>query len=238
EKLRYDELDPAYYEGFENLNRHNLISFKSFHEVFNVTALEEFHGYFTSYRKEKDISEKDKDRINLYAVTNHFPRDLFAPFRGTEFLECIREGLIYELRVLTPVRFIITRKSTHPILGLFSDDPEQIMTSRRHLEKDRWLLSQVSSYFKKLYNYYFQEGFDMAYTEEMFIKEHYPEWYEKIQMAETKGVMQGELIGEILLAQRILKQSVYSREQLESKSIDELKSIFAEIETKLNITCH
>ncbi|MCP4104133.1 MAG: hypothetical protein GY749_01125 [Desulfobacteraceae bacterium] len=82
----------------------------------------------------------------------------------------------------------------------------------------------------------------MAYTEEMFIKEHYPEWHEKIMAAKeegkTEGKTEGEVIGEIMLAQRILKKSVYSREQLESKSVDELKSIFAEIEAKLNITCH
>ncbi len=41
EAPHYDELDPLYYEGFENLNAHNLISFKSFHEVFNTTAEEE-----------------------------------------------------------------------------------------------------------------------------------------------------------------------------------------------------
>ncbi|MCP4349070.1 MAG: hypothetical protein GY795_26620, partial [Desulfobacterales bacterium] len=71
---------------------------------------------------------------------------------------------IYELGILTPVRFIITRGNTHPVMGLFSDDPGQITDSRRILEKDRWLLREVSSYLRKLYNYYFQEGFDMAYT--------------------------------------------------------------------------
>ncbi len=152
EAPHYDERDPLYYEGFENLSAHNLISFKSFHEVFNTTALEEFYGYFTSYRKDRNISEKDKGTVSLYAVTHHFPQKLSAPFRGTKFLRCIRKKRIYELGILTPVRFIITRGNTHPVMGLFSDDPGQIMTSRRILEKDRWLLREVSSYLRKLYN--------------------------------------------------------------------------------------
>jgi len=32
--LCFNNIDPDYFQGFENLNDHNLISFKSFHEVF------------------------------------------------------------------------------------------------------------------------------------------------------------------------------------------------------------
>ncbi|MCP4347826.1 MAG: hypothetical protein GY795_20175 [Desulfobacterales bacterium] len=247
EAPHYDELDPSYYEGFENLNTHNLISFKSFREVFNATALEEFYGYFTSYRKDRNISEKDKGTVNLYAVTHHFPQKLFAPFQGTKFLRCIREKRIYELGgILTPVRFIITRGNTHPVMGLFSDDPGQITASRRILEEDRWLLREVSSYLRKLFDYYFKEGFDMAYTKEMFIKEHYPEWHEKIQAAKKEGISQGvsqgiakgELIGKILVVQQITNHSLYCREELETKSDDELERIFDDIGKNLNLTLH
>jgi len=147
----YDGVNPDYYEGFENLNTHNLISFKSFREVFNMTALEELYGHFTNYRKMKNISEDEKDKVNLYAVTYHFPKELFSRFHGTEFLECIKENQIYDFRVLTPVRFIVTKGNPHPVLGLFSDDPEQITASRRRLEQDGWLVRQVSSYLQQLY---------------------------------------------------------------------------------------
>ncbi|OQY55981.1 MAG: hypothetical protein B6245_18980 [Desulfobacteraceae bacterium 4572_88] len=73
EELAYDELPPDYYEGFESLNEHNLISLKSFREVFNVTAPEELYGHCINYRKIRDIGERDKGRVNLYAVTHHFP---------------------------------------------------------------------------------------------------------------------------------------------------------------------
>ncbi len=48
------------------------------------------------------------------------------------------------------------------------------------------------------------------------------------------GIEEGILIGEILMAQRILKQDVYSREELNDKNFGELNNILAEFEGKLN----
>jgi len=77
----------------------------------------------------------------------------------------------------------------------------------------------------------------MPYTQEMFIRDNYPEWYEKIQAAKnegrTEGRTEGRLIGEILMAQRILKRPVWSEEELAGKDIEELKQIVAEIESRL-----
>jgi len=79
----------------------------------------------------------------------------------------------------------------------------------------------------------------MPYTQEMFIKDYYPEWYQKIQSAkaegEAKGKEKGKLIGEILLCQRLLKQSLYSQETLEARSVEELKHISAELQVKLTV---
>ncbi|QTA92260.1 Uncharacterized protein dnm_083360 [Desulfonema magnum] len=241
EKIRYDVLaDPNYYEGFEQLNEHNLISFKSFREVFNMTALEELYGHFTNYRKMKTIGEHSKSTVNLYVVTHHFPKDLFSRFEGKNLIDRITET-IYDFNVLTPVRFIITRDTNHPILGLFSDNADQIVKSRNKLEKDGWLLGEVSSYIEKLYKYYALEGIDMPYTQEMFIKDHYPEWYDKIQAAKAEGEARGKaegeargkVIGEIVMAQRLLKRNLYSQEELETKTLDELKAALSEIETRL-----
>ncbi len=93
------------------------------------------------------------------------------------------------------MRFVITRGCDHPIIGMFSGDPEQIKASRGRLERDRWLLGQVSSYLGKLYEFYGLEGIDMPYTQEMFIRDHYPEWYEKIQAAKNEGRLIGEASG-------------------------------------------
>ncbi|MCP4352738.1 MAG: hypothetical protein GY795_45360 [Desulfobacterales bacterium] len=57
-----------------------------------------------------------------------------------------------------------------------------------------------------------------------------------INIAERTGMKKGKLIGEILMAQRLNKWDNYSFDDLEKKDMDELKSIFAEIENKLNIS--
>jgi len=195
--LCFDSVDPDYYQGFENLNDHNLISFKSFNEVFNMAAIEEFYGHFTNYKKIKGI--KTPEKINLYAVTHHFPKTLFNRFRGTGLLKCIIEDRVYDLNVFTPVRFIITKSFEHPILGLFSNDIHQIKKSLHRLTKDGWLLKHVSSYLKKMFKYYSLEGIEMAYTREMFIRDNYPEDYEKFLLIKDDvlktGIQKGKLEG-------------------------------------------
>jgi len=200
-----------------------------------MTAPEELYGHFTNYRKMKNIGEHAKSTVNLYAVTHHFPEDLFSRFEGKGFLDR-PGGKIYDLSILTPVRFVITKGSDHPILGLFSDDAGQVMKSRLRLEKDSWLIREVSSYLGRLYEHYSLEGIDMPYTQEMFIKDHYPDWYAKIRAAKDEGKAEGEargrVIGEILMAQRILKRNLYSQEELERRNAGELKRVLSEIEEK------
>jgi len=241
EPISFDDVNPDYYQGFEDLNQHNLISFKSFNESFNMAAMEEFYGHFTNYKKMRNL--EDQSCINLYAVTHHFPEKLCGRYRNTELLECIAENRIYDLKILTPVRFIITNSFDHPILGLFSNKPEQIIKSRERLKTDGWLLENVSSYLNELYNYYSLEGVNMPYTREMFIKDHYPEHYEKfllgreqgrqeglqkgLQKGRQEGLQKGELIGNITTLQTILKCQVSTKEELREKSIDELKNIRA-----------
>jgi predicted transposase YdaD len=48
-----------------------------------------------------------------------------------------------------------------------------------------------------------------------------------------EGIQKGTLIGEILLAQRILHLTVYSQEELEQKALDELKRLVEKFEAKL-----
>lgn len=54
------------------------------------------------------------------------------------------------------------------------------------------------------------------------------------EVGREEGREEGVLIGEILMAQRILKQDVYSKEELKDRGIDELINILAEFEGKLN----
>ncbi len=61
------------------------------------------------------------------------------------------------------------------------------------------------------------------------------QWF---QEGKTEGRAEGWAEGErgkILLAQRILKQMIYSEEELKEKNLDELKRIFSELEAKLPV---
>jgi len=238
--ISFDNVNPDYYQGFENLNEHNLISFKSFNESFNVEALEEFYGHFTNYKKMRNL-ENQPEKINLYAVTHHFPEKLFSRYRDKEFLECISENRIYDFKILTPVRFIVTNDFDHPILGLFSNKTEQIERSTQRLKQDDWLLENVSSYLNELYNHYSLEGVNMPYTREMFVKEYRPEYYQDfllgqqdgLQKGIQKGRQEGELIGSITALQKVLKCQIAAKEELRAKTIEELKAMLKELEKQI-----
>ncbi|MGA1823605.1 MAG: DUF4351 domain-containing protein [bacterium] len=204
-EVNYGDVDLSYYEGFENLNEINLISFKSFREVFNESSLEEFYGHLTNYKKINKLNDADKRRINLYVVTNHKPVTLFNAFEGTSFLKTLKKDRIYDLKLLTQVRFIITRMSDHPILGLFSDVPEQVKRSYERLQQDEWLLEEISIYFKKLLEYYYLEGMEMI-TKEQFIKENYPDYFKGLKEGEKKGKKEGKKEGKASLIIKLFKR--------------------------------
>jgi len=54
-----------------------------------------------------------------------------------------------------------------------------------------------------------------------------------IEKGEEIGRKEGVVIGEILMAQRVLKQPIYSYADLETKNLKELEKILAETEIRL-----
>ncbi len=70
-----------------------------------------------------------------------------------------------------------------------------------------------------------------SYHEELFkFEEKYKMQY--VTNAERIGMQKGRLIERILTLQQVFKINVYSEEDIENKSLNELEKIFAEIETK------
>ena len=202
-ELSWDAVDQSLYEGFENLNTWNLLSFKSFNEVFNRQALEELYGHLANFRKIKKIKDSADSQINLYVISHHLPQKLFSPFGGTEFLKCIKADYIYDLKVFKPIRFIITRHIEHPILGLFSNKKDQIEKSQEQLKHYPWLIKDVSGYLGELFKHYSLEGVDMPYTKEMFEKEYLTEYYEKMENAKRQAKHEKE----IEIARNMLRES-------------------------------
>ncbi len=56
---------------------------------------------------------------------------------------------------------------------------------------------------------------------------------ELIQQSLEKGMEKGELIGEIRMAQRVLKRPLSPRDTLAQKSLDELHQLLRELEAEL-----
>ncbi|MGK5094477.1 hypothetical protein WDW89_20995 [Deltaproteobacteria bacterium TL4] len=146
-------LPAEYLHPFEPLNDHNLISFKSHRESFIGVSLEELYGHASNYRKKHQLAQQ---QVNLYALVHHEPVQLLKSFRGTEFLVEIRKNEIYELKLSTmsPVRFIITQQSQHPLLTLFSNDREKVLTQFPEFYQERGLFEEISRYLYRLIEYY------------------------------------------------------------------------------------
>ena len=76
----------------------------------------------------------------------------------------------------------------------------------------------------------------MPYTQEMFIRDYEPEWYEKIQAARNvgkkEGRKEGEMIGKIQFLQQMLGREVLSSEDLGNRNIGELEKLFHRLRTE------
>jgi len=84
ENINYSALPKIFWEAFDNLNNYNLITFKTYSESLNSAAIEEFYGHFTNYLKINKINRND---VNLYAITQHFPDKILKPFKNTNYLK-------------------------------------------------------------------------------------------------------------------------------------------------------
>ncbi len=194
-------LPPIYWQVFGDLNEHNLISFKSYSEVFNAQALEEFYGHLTNYCKVRAVPRRE---INLYAITNHFPRDLLQLLRAQGLVTEVRPGEVYDLRMssLKPVRIIVCSQTDNPILALFSTDMARIQAAYRTLATESTLFAEVSVYWQQILKRLNEEIPNM-YTKEDFLRDYPPtadtpvlfgwqleEWRKEIAKQAQQGIEQ------------------------------------------------
>ncbi|NOQ36170.1 MAG: hypothetical protein GQ569_09785 [Methylococcaceae bacterium] len=154
-------------DGLENLNQHNLLSYKSMRESFDVWAINELIGHYVNYRKqlggEPLVAESE---FNLYAVSTRFPQGLKNKLGFTE----LKQG-VYELDLSVKIRLIVLsriEKSEHnAVWHLFSNVLNKIDYGKKYYH----VKSNPSSAVNLLYEYYQLEGLEMPYTMEEFQKE-------------------------------------------------------------------
>jgi hypothetical protein len=158
-------------DGFEDLGRHNLITFKSHHDTLGGETLNELVSYYVNYRKQVSPSMNDllpETDFHLFAVSVRFPQGM----SGQVPLRRIQEG-VYEANHFTGmIRLVVVHQlpleEQNAMLHLFAAGEEMIRYGGAHyrprsLETSRFLL--------QLCDRHREEGMPMPYTKEEFIRE-------------------------------------------------------------------
>jgi hypothetical protein len=81
-------------DGFENLNKHNLLTYKSQHEPLDFFAIQELIGHYVSYRKMKGNEKIPESDINLYAFCVRYPEKLSSEIELRE-----KETGVFDIRL-------------------------------------------------------------------------------------------------------------------------------------------
>ena len=156
-------------DGFDNLSRHNLLSYKSKGQSLNAWALEELIGHYVNYRKVLGTTRTKSDDIRLYAVSTRYPKGLLSLSSAKE----VKTG-VWEVRVLSrDIRILVLSRlpleQRNAILAFFSFDAEKV---RFALNNYQWQMEDGSTVVNQLLDKYSLEGIDMPYTMEQFRKEY------------------------------------------------------------------
>ncbi|OEU49836.1 MAG: hypothetical protein BA861_02780 [Desulfobacterales bacterium S3730MH5] len=156
-------------DGFDNLSRHNLLTYKSKGQSLNLWAIEELIGHYVNYRKVLGRSKVRGEDIRLYAVSTRYPAGLLSGASARE----VTSG-VYEIQVLSrEVRVIVISRlplqQRNAVLAFFSFDPGKVTFA---LQNYTWHIEDGSTVINQLLEKYSLEGIDMPYTMEQFRKDY------------------------------------------------------------------
>jgi hypothetical protein len=177
-------------DGLDDLEDHNLLSFKSHRETLDPWSIKELIGHFVAYRKlvspapNRLLSEA---RFRLYAVCARFPHNLAnqVPWRERQ------EG-VYDCQWGTDtIRVVVAgqlpRRSHNAPLLLFSASEELRLFGgsiyRRRSEETSVLLEQLLVRYRK-------EGLTMSYTMEDFRRDYIKEYFPKMPPEERREILE------------------------------------------------
>ncbi len=122
-------------DGFEDLAKHNLVTFKSYQEALDGWALCELIAHYVNYRKQSSPSLQSllpESEYRLFGVCARHPHNLMQQVAFTR----LQEG-VYEVRVGTkPVRVVVIsqlpQEEHNAMLLLFSGRAELLRYGREH----------------------------------------------------------------------------------------------------------
>ena len=124
-------------DGFEDLARYNLVTFKSYQEKLSEWSLRELIGHQVNLRKQVSPSMDEDDLVQeeefqLYAVTSRYPQQLASNVG----LEPVAPG-VYQVQVLAKrIRIIVANQlpeqEQNALLHLFSSRTELLAYGVQH----------------------------------------------------------------------------------------------------------
>ena len=114
-----------------------------------------------------------RDKVNLYVLTSHFPRNLLNPLLETGQAVATQHNTVSDVAISTlkPVRFIICGRTDNPVLALFSDKVERIVAAYTTIQREPQLFADISIYWKQVLRKIDQEIKNM-YTREDFLRDY------------------------------------------------------------------
>jgi len=150
--LRESPPAPPLPEGFLNLARHNLLTYKSPSETLNILSLTELVAHYTRYRqqvtgdREQLIAEEE---FRLYAISTHYPINL-----GPLLTKC-QEG-IYEVTLVHPIQVLVLsqlpKTPSYAFWHLFSANLENVRFGRTHYQWRQPTLSSLANHLLERYS--------------------------------------------------------------------------------------
>jgi hypothetical protein len=146
-------------DGFDNLGRYNLLSFKSFQEALNGFAADELVSHFVNGRKQLSPTMQNLlplDQFRLFALSARYPQALAEWVPMTE----VQPG-VYEVRSFSMgIRLVVLNELPllphNAMLLLFSANEQHRQYAAQHYRPHS---PETSTLLIRLINKYRQEGF-------------------------------------------------------------------------------
>jgi hypothetical protein len=211
-------------DGFDDLARHTLVSFKSYQEALDRWTLCEVLGHFVNYRKQVSPTMQEllpEADFRLLAVCVRYPRDLARQVQ----LETIQEG-VYTIRPFTDLLRLVVihklpRQPHNAMLHLFSANQDLAEYGALHY---RPYSVETSMLLYQLFERYQKEGLPMPLTLEELRRET-----EKEILAKTPPE---KLLQMLSVEQRL--EGLPAEQRLEGLSADDmLRALTPEVRAAL-----
>ena len=227
--IRQEQVKPIQTEqlcdGFDNLAKYNLISYKSLHESFNDFAVEELYGYYISYRKltEQKAFKPPKTDYRLYGIATQKPEKLLRTVNHKQ----IQPGVYDLLTGLKPIRLLalnaLEQKASNAILNLFSNRREQFTYGYKNIDQQKFN-TRDTPVVNKIIELYKLEGVTMPYTEEQFLEDYKRSIFSRMLPHERLEGLRPEEVLASFKPEEILG-NFKPRERLQGLKPDQLKEL-------------